>query len=830
MISINSRWRGKRMTMEGGDNSGDAGLHDSAEQGVQTQQSQQQQEGGERSRQGGGEEAKDVDTDDTSGEQVKVQGAEAGEEEEHVTQHDATTTTTAEQPRKRAKHGSNDDEAEEASGAPVQQEQQEQQEQVRGEEGVEQQAPQKQPGQNSTGEDSFGQTEKHGDSTATAATSGDAVDEVRHEKVMDEASDEAGEEVKQKGEDEREKKKGEEATDKGEGEEEGKTNEEKDEKDEEGKENDAKDEKEKEAASEEAQADPLMVVLEDPRTVVPTGIMDVEILKLIHPIMAHGEDMDSEANIQALKDYSKLPEDEVVAAALQEHLRYSSETAAEIQRFPGRRRSVVYFRDQPFLPSYMWPQGKGEWFTPLLFVKCLLGMLEDPSDAQLRAWGLRKGLTIRERDFLLKYEAFHPAVICLEDRLRMVRVDQVMSWCKEFRPAAYRRYDDARSIPFLGFSVSRRKAMLERFRANIRASAALAAGFNKAIARERAEERHEHHDLLTQVTLTPRDQQLHLVGCAPRSKPFAHDEGQLIEPVKNPLEDETVAPARPPSAKVVSVLHSQRSGERKEFDEHREHQKYLVRRAIKKFGGDTAVVMPKAPADTECGVCECTADDGPGGDGEPEELLTCLSCDRSCSSSIDARGLCIPGHVSATMKPEMGVAVKDIMTGTAWNCRVFEKCGSTKDEKDILFCDECDRGFHTYCTGLTSLPRGRWICSHCSVCDGCNFKPDDPSTYKWSHFTDRRDNQRRFLKTFCDACFKKWNTGDFCPICLELFEPSADLLECSLCSRLVHKDCEDLTPEDEETFKAQGWGRFACSICSGFKPELYDAFHRKYQS
>lgn len=28
----------------------------------------------------------------------------------------------------------------------------------------------------------------------------------------------------------------------------------------------------------------------------------------------------------------------------------------------------------------------------------------------------------------------------------------------------------------------------------------------------------------------------------------------------------------------------------------------------------------------------------------------------------------------------------------------------------MLFCDRCDRGYHTFCVGLAELPSGRWVC------------------------------------------------------------------------------------------------------------------------
>lgn len=31
----------------------------------------------------------------------------------------------------------------------------------------------------------------------------------------------------------------------------------------------------------------------------------------------------------------------------------------------------------------------------------------------------------------------------------------------------------------------------------------------------------------------------------------------------------------------------------------------------------------------------------------------------------------------------------------------------------MMFCDRCDRGYHTYCVGLETIPDGSWQCSAC---------------------------------------------------------------------------------------------------------------------
>ena len=41
-------------------------------------------------------------------------------------------------------------------------------------------------------------------------------------------------------------------------------------------------------------------------------------------------------------------------------------------------------------------------------------------------------------------------------------------------------------------------------------------------------------------------------------------------------------------------------------------------------------------------------------------------------------------------------------------CKSCNKCRKTKDNK-MLYCMQCDRGFHIYCLGLRNVPEGNKI-------------------------------------------------------------------------------------------------------------------------
>ncbi len=73
---------------------------------------------------------------------------------------------------------------------------------------------------------------------------------------------------------------------------------------------------------------------------------------------------------------------------------------------------------------------------------------------------------------------------------------------------------------------------------------------------------------------------------------------------------------------------------------------------------------------------------------------------------------------------------------TCGECKVCEICAELGEDAKLLFCDCCDRGWHTYCMGMTKVPRGEspravfwfhavtdtllagsWVCSICKEDD-----------------------------------------------------------------------------------------------------------------
>lgn len=87
----------------------------------------------------------------------------------------------------------------------------------------------------------------------------------------------------------------------------------------------------------------------------------------------------------------------------------------------------------------------------------------------------------------------------------------------------------------------------------------------------------------------------------------------------------------------------------------------------------------------------------------PEDLVSCSDCGRS-------------GHPSCLQfTPNMIISVKRYR----WQCiecKYCSICGTSDNDDQLLFCDDCDRGYHMYCLTppLTTPPEGLWSCNICN--------------------------------------------------------------------------------------------------------------------
>ncbi|WKY16446.1 hypothetical protein Q1695_001245 [Nippostrongylus brasiliensis] len=86
----------------------------------------------------------------------------------------------------------------------------------------------------------------------------------------------------------------------------------------------------------------------------------------------------------------------------------------------------------------------------------------------------------------------------------------------------------------------------------------------------------------------------------------------------------------------------------------------------------------------------------------PEELVVCHDCGRS------AHPTCL------NFNDNVPVIIKRY----GWQCIECKSCticGTSENDDKLLFCDDCDRGYHTYCfvPAMKSLPENEYSCELC---------------------------------------------------------------------------------------------------------------------
>ncbi|XP_046989323.1 zinc finger protein ubi-d4 isoform X1 [Schistocerca americana] len=127
----------------------------------------------------------------------------------------------------------------------------------------------------------------------------------------------------------------------------------------------------------------------------------------------------------------------------------------------------------------------------------------------------------------------------------------------------------------------------------------------------------------------------------------------------------------------------------------------------KKPAADVMTLMPeekdRAAPSPYCDFCLGDAQENKK-TGHSEELVSCSDCGRS-------------GHPTCLQfTPNMIISVRKYR----WQCiecKCCSICGNSDNDDQLLFCDDCDRGYHMYCLAppLATPPEGSWSCRLCLV-------------------------------------------------------------------------------------------------------------------
>uniref|UniRef100_W5NEL2 PHD finger protein 10 n=1 Tax=Lepisosteus oculatus TaxID=7918 RepID=W5NEL2_LEPOC len=107
---------------------------------------------------------------------------------------------------------------------------------------------------------------------------------------------------------------------------------------------------------------------------------------------------------------------------------------------------------------------------------------------------------------------------------------------------------------------------------------------------------------------------------------------------------------------------------------------------------------PKVIPNAICGICLKGKESNKK--GKPESLIHCSQCSNS-------------GHPSCLDMTAALVALIKTYPWQCMECKTCTVCQQPHHEEEMMFCDKCDRGFHTFCVGVDAIPLGCWVCDCC---------------------------------------------------------------------------------------------------------------------
>ncbi|KAI8819321.1 chromatin remodelling complex Rsc7/Swp82 subunit-domain-containing protein [Fimicolochytrium jonesii] len=198
----------------------------------------------------------------------------------------------------------------------------------------------------------------------------------------------------------------------------------------------------------------------------------------------------------------------------------------------------------------------------------------------------------------------------------------------------------------------------------------------------------------------------------------------------------------------------------------------------------------------------------------PNILLSCASCKTK--------------HHPSCIDFDDAVLINKVQT-YSWHCsdcKTCVKCHKAGDDSRLLFCDTCDRGYHTFCLEppLDEAPEGTWLCPLCAVCASCaTTKATD-----WKHAIIPPEPEKKstsygtYLCTYCPDCYRQFEASMFCPVCMGMYkeDEEAAMVCCDACDRWIHVACDaTLTSAQYEKLVEDSDSKYTCLLCDDTKIE-----------
>lgn len=156
--------------------------------------------------------------------------------------------------------------------------------------------------------------------------------------------------------------------------------------------------------------------------------------------------------------------------------------------------------------------------------------------------------------------------------------------------------------------------------------------------------------------------------------------------------------------------------------------------------------------------------------GELSDLLFCTTCGNHSHARCLNEGIIVTGEVRAGWQ--------------CYTCKICQQCRKSNDEAQMIICEVCDKGWHTYCLNpiMGSMPKDGWSCNNCRNCIECGNKirnghliPTNAHSPQEEQLLCTNCNNHR-LKTECTVCRTE---------CLE-----DDAINCNECGARCHLTCD----------------------------------------
>ncbi|XP_014661869.1 PREDICTED: LOW QUALITY PROTEIN: PHD finger protein 10-like [Priapulus caudatus] len=326
------------------------------------------------------------------------------------------------------------------------------------------------------------------------------------------------------------------------------------------------------------------------------------------------------------------------------------------------------------------------------------------------------------------------------------------------------------------------RADQEKLKAYIRKAMRSAAEFNVLFNKERREERQAYFDLQTQRIQYPANKMLKVdkATTGPSAYPVALIPGQFQNYYKRytpeelrylPVNTVLYGPPRPAQSFVGEAQSGGHGLQLRDSDsdsasatdsssdsgsdsssssegEAEKQEEYTSPKPPKPLVGPiVAGYQPKVKPDAKCGVCLKGSESNKH--NRPESPLHCSQCDNS-------------GHPTCLELTDEMVPIIKNYPWQCMDCKTCMCCLDPYDEDKMMFCDMCDRGYHTFCVGLRNIPTGRWVCEDCGMCTQCGTRRPGSISAQWVHeYTRQRGGAPpKFLQTLCVDCSNAKKAAD----------------------------------------------------------------------